>query len=316
MLARASIASQHINAYTGTDYSGIEALRKEIIEQERKVKDYHTAVDEAKALHSDAHAKQSSAQREIVGLLERKSSWLPADLERYMSLVRSEHLNDQDVLAARDNLTVAERNLEDVRSLLERLERKQYHEEQVWSDTIRRNSTWVTFGLMGVNILLLLAQIAIFEPNRRKKIVRDVKNALDEKTLTPAPGSIGVEMETDAIVTTKDVLQSQEMSNIKQPLSGLLSSEADSDKTPIAAGEMLPPEAADFAGAIPATEHSPAMPKHLQMASVAFYREAFLDLFSDRMVQLRKADVTSTALQGAVSGAAITGLLFVLFRTT
>lgn len=318
LLVRASIASQHINAYTGTDYSGIETLRREIADQEQKVRDYHAAVNKAKERHHEAHAKQTSAQREIVGLLERKSSWSPTDLERYMSLVRSEHMNDMDVQQARDNLTTAERSLEDARSLMERLERKQYHEEQVWSDTIRRNSTWVTFGLMGVNILLLLAQIAIFEPYRRKKIVKDVKTALDEKTIPMVPTVDAVEKQIDAVVPPQDVTLEAEKDD-KQLLDSRLPPGEGMGKTPLAAGEMLSSEAADFAGAVPASkeEFDPAPSpgsRGAAKSTLESYQEALQDLFSERIVQLRKVDVTNTALQGAATGVAVMGLLFVLLR--
>jgi sensitive to high expression protein 9 len=33
LMPKLALASQRINTYTGTDYSGIETLRKEIIEQ-------------------------------------------------------------------------------------------------------------------------------------------------------------------------------------------------------------------------------------------------------------------------------------------
>lgn len=318
LLARASVASQHINAYTGTDFSGIEALRKEIIDQEQKVRRFRTSVDESKASHHEAHANQTSAQREIVGLLERKSSWSPSDLERYMSLVRSEHLNEHDVQIAKDNLAAAERNLEDARSLLERLERKQYHEEQIWSDTIRRNSTWVTFGLMGVNILLLLTQIAIFEPNRRKKIVRDVKAALDEKTLAMSP-AVSVEKQMEAVVPTEEIVLEDVQAQTSQPLEELLPPKEEIlPETPSpAVVEILHTEPGDVAEAMRIANDVPAAEppaKSTASGTMEAYHEALRDLFSERIVQVKKVDLTTAALQGAASGVAMMGLLFLLLR--
>lgn len=320
LLVRASMASQHINAYTGTDFSGIEALRAEIVEQEQKVKGFRAAVDESKASHLDAHAKQTAAQREIVGLLERKSSWSPSDLERYMSLVRSEHLNERDVQVAKDDLATAERNLEDARSLLERLERKQYHEEQIWSDTIRRNSTWVTFGLMGVNILLLLTQITIFEPNRRKKIVRDVKAALDEKTLAVNPPVV-VEKQMDAVTPTEEVVSEDVKAELSQPLEDLLPPKEETlPVTPSpAVVEMLSAEPGDVAETLRVANDVPAEAapvKSPASGTLEAYQEALRDLFSERIVQVKKVDVTTAALQGAASGVAVMGLLFLLLRPT
>ncbi|KAG9577664.1 hypothetical protein KCV04_g15728, partial [Aureobasidium melanogenum] len=200
LLAKAAVVSHKVNNYTGTDYSGIERLRRDIIDQEQIVKAAHAEVNAAKVAYTTSYSQQAASQKEVVGLLERKHSWSAADLERYMSLIRSEHLNEQAVQAAKEHLANAERDLEDARAKLEKKERKQYHEEQIWSDTIRRNSTWVTFGLMGLNIFLLLANLIIFEPWRRRRIVREIKTALDEKTtMTPSLAST-VEAEVDKVI--------------------------------------------------------------------------------------------------------------------
>lgn len=332
LLVKASEASKYINAHTGTDYSGIEALRQEIVDQESKVKSYYAVVEEKRREHSEAHRKQSAQQREIVALLERKSSWTPGDLERYMSLVRSEHLNEQDVMNAKEDLEASEKELEDSRLLLERLRGKQYHEEQIWSDTIRRNGTWITFGLMGVNILLLLAQIAIFEPYRRRKITRTVETGVEarvEALLDRKLGTLAVREETerqvDEVVSPTHVVSKSEESQ-QQPLDAVLPTKAEDAAVnpPSAAAETLSPEVTEFAGAVPETQAEEEPLKSQQpMAHGArevvkgtwdSYEEYFRDLWSERIVQMRKVDVTNTALQGAAAGVAAMGLLFVLLR--
>lgn len=303
VLARASVAGQHINNYTGTDYSGIEAIKHEISAQEAKVDACHSTIATARATHSNAHAKQAASQKEIVSLLERKSSWSPEDLERYMSLVRSEHGHEQAIQAAKDGLEMAERDLESARAELERLERKQYHEEQIWSDTIRRNSTWVTFGLMGLNIFLLLAQIAIFEPWRRRRIVKEVQKALDEKHafVTGAPAA-AVESSIDAVVEAKgvpiDVAADQTPTTITpSPPNTTLAAD-----TPPPQEQATPPP------------HPPLRKPQTWPESWDYHKERLHDLFSERMVQVKKVDITTTALQGAATGVAAMGLLFVLWR--
>lgn len=324
LLTKATLASHQINTYTGTDFSGIEALRNEIVEREQGVKRAHALVSEKKDAHMEAHAKQAASQKEIVGLLERKSNWTPNDLERYMSLVRSEHLDEQGVQKAKEDLAAAEKELEEGRALLERLERKQYHEEQIWSDTIRRNSTWVTIGLMGVNIFLLLAQILVFEPYRRRKIVKQVKEALDEKSISSPNAE--VERSIDQVVEPKNVpvealevtpepVKVEAPTAAEQPLEAVIPTEKtateDVGATPLAAGEVLPEEAAEVTEE-PASAPTPkptTFEEHF-----AAYQAAFLDLFSERTVQLKKVDVTNIALQGAASGIALMGALFLLFR--
>ncbi|KAK1092338.1 sensitivity to high expression protein she9 [Friedmanniomyces endolithicus] len=340
ILARASIAGQHINEYTGTDYTGIEVLRKQILAQEQKVKDRHSEADSAKLVHREAYIKQAAAQKEIVSLLERKSSWSPTDLDRYMSLVRSEHLNDQTVQVAKDDLASAERELEGARSLLERFERKQYHEEQIWSDTIRRNSTWLTFGLMGVNIMLLLAQILIFEPYRRQKIVRDMKAALDEKTLhvaAPSPAAevvkqvqeaepagnlvegtkVAAELSTVPEDSVEVLLGDAELSTVPEDsVEVLLGDGAEAVPTLLAASDGL------VEGAIGDTRHLAQVSEspNEQIAGLApksiaqTYTELFYDLFSERVIQMKQVELTTVALQGTAAGVATMGLLFVLLR--
>lgn len=331
LLTKATLASHQINTYTGTDFSGIEALRNEIVEREQGVKRAHVLVSQKKDAHMEAHAKQAASQKEIVGLLERKSSWGPNDLDRYMSLVRSEHLDEQGVQKAKEDLAAAEKELEEGRALLERLERKQYHEEQIWSDTIRRNSTWVTIGLMGVNIFLLLAQILVFEPYRRRKIVKQVKEALDEKSISSPAAE--VEKSIDQVIEPKNVpaealevkaepAKAQEETVPDSSSSSALPAEKvvtdDVGTTPLAAGEVLPEEAAQVTEAAPEPapipSPAPRKPPTTFEEHLAAYRAAFLDLFSERAVLLKKVEVTNIALQGAASGIALMGALFLLFR--
>ena len=188
-----------------------------------------------------------------------------------MSLIRSEHLNEQAVQAAKEHLANTERHLEDARGKLEKKERKQYHEEQIWSDTIRRNSTWVTFGLMGLNIFLLLANLVIFEPWRRRRIVREIKTALDEKT-TQAPSLAPViEAEVDKVVepveqplekieehvvntieaAAAEVMPETaiEVTPDAQP-EAMADSEVMVGETPLAAGEILPEEAVEVSDSV------------------------------------------------------------------
>ncbi|THY15625.1 hypothetical protein D6D00_09264 [Aureobasidium pullulans] len=271
LLAKAALVSHKVNNYTGTDYSGIERLRRDIIDQEQVVKAAHAEVTAAKVAYTTSYSQQAASQKEVVGLLERKHSWSASDLERYMSLIRSEHLNEQAVQAAKEHLANAERELEDARGKLEKKERKQYHEEQIWSDTIRRNSTWVTFGLMGLNIFLLLANLVIFEPWRRRRIVREIKTALDEKTTMAPSMAPAVEAEVDKVVEpagqTLEKLEEKVVETVEtappeampevvsevapdvQP-EAMADSEVAVGETTLAAGEVLPEEAVEISDPI------------------------------------------------------------------
>ncbi|KAJ9669595.1 sensitivity to high expression protein she9 [Coniosporium apollinis] len=339
LLPKLAIVGQKVNTFTGTDYSGIEALRREIKEQEQLVKSRRLAVKDAKERLDAAHAQQASSQKEVVGLLERKHSWLAADLERYMSLIRSEHVNDQAVQAAKDAVQAADASLEEARARLEKRERAQYHEEQIWSDTIRRNSTWVTIGLMGFNTFLLLVSLAIFEPWRRRRIVREIKGALDEKTTAAAlaPAAVApptpeipapqIEAEIDTVVEPAGV--TLERIEDTTPEEEQLTAQAPKDSADVSLEPSLVRPA--VAGVVQETPDLPLpeQPVPEVILGEAFptqptpsswsdtwesYKIHFRDLFSERHVTVRKVDLTTVALEGVAAGAAFVGLVVVLLR--
>ncbi|KAF2218637.1 Mdm33 family-domain-containing protein, partial [Elsinoe ampelina] len=334
MLAKAAVAGQRLNTYTGTDYTGIENIRRQIVELEKKVKALHDSVASAKDAYTTAHSAQISSQREVVSLLERKASWTPHDLDRYTSLIRSEHLHEQGVTQAKQKLAEVERALEEARTDLEKKERRQYHEEQVWSDTIRRNSTWVTFGLMGLNILLLVSNIGIVEPWRRRRLVREVKDALDQRTLVP--------QNTEKTHTVMADVRGEALPPIavaeKEPIGDLASEPSldeihgQTDRSPEPSGLLL--EAVEGPSAqvpLPVTADIEAKPNEVALvveppgagadAPPAKYPgdwQAYvlhtLKSACDDMLTLRKIEVTSIALEGAAAGLTVAGALIWLLR--
>ncbi|KAI9836404.1 MAG: hypothetical protein M1819_001434 [Sarea resinae] len=171
-------AGQRLNDLTG--YSGIEALKKDIERQEEHVRDTRALVREAKEAYTNAIAQRSASQREVNELLQRKHAWSGADLERFTSLYRSDHANEQAELRTQEALTSAERDADEAAAKLSKSILARYHEEQIWSDKIRRMSTWGTWGLMGVNVLLFLVfQIGV-EPWRRKRLVKGFEEKVAE----------------------------------------------------------------------------------------------------------------------------------------
>jgi sensitive to high expression protein 9 len=302
---------------------------------EKLVKARRLAIDEAKQILDSAHAQQGSSQKEVVALLERKHSWSAIDLERYMALIRSEHINDQAVNRAKEAVQEAENALEEARSHLEKRERAQYHEEQIWSDTIRRNSTWVTFGLMGLNIFLLLASLVAIEPWRRSKMVKEIRRALEaQKT---AMGSTVVEPTRAALPAS--------------PIEAEIGAAAVSSPeavTSIASTPSLPP-AAEAVKAVEATtpvqgigsyvRADPSSPGAAPLTPVrvdpqeavnieeevrasttpgTWYKKikfAALDLVSDRTVSVRKIDFTTAVFQAATIGAFFSAALIALIRS-
>lgn len=288
----------------------------------------------ARETHAAAHAEQAASQKEVVSLLERKTSWSPSDLDRYTSLIRSEHLHEQSVASARQALAAAETDLEDARKELERKERKQYHEEQIWSDTIRRNSTWVTFGLMGLNILLLVANIGIVEPWRRKRLVREVREALDAKTVTAGPGTDGAFMAEaqapalDPVAEVKKEIDTASASTL-QALDQLLDTEQSQPANSMVEAATQPHEVAvvlEPAAAASRSEEPESGPAQGTTAKVvaslqrawlrtkAVYSEWAQGPLSNERIILTKAEVTSLAVEGVLVGVAVMSCIASLLR--
>lgn len=310
------------------------------------MKTRRTSIEKAKNELEDALANGASAQKEVVALLERKHSWSAGDLERYMSLIRSEHVNDQAVQNAKEKVSIAEQNLEEARQQLEKRERQRYHEEQIWSDTIRRNSTWVTIGLMGLNSFLLLLSLIIIEPWRRRRLVREFKNALEERTpaVNPAPITTSsasaslqaVEAQIDSVIEPASA-PAEVLPEVKEDspvlaesiATGMAQNTTEEDKI-IPAVLPAPQEEANVplvdTALLDDTASTPTQlktdllggpPRKSKGRFRNFYDESklfLLDLFSERVVSVRQVDLTAVALEGVIFGATLCGLFMMLLN--
>lgn len=205
-------AGRTLNDITG--YSSIERLKKAIDEQENYLRECKQEVRKHKEEYTQAISRRSASQREVNELLQRKHSWSPSDLERFTELYRNDHANEQLEAEAEARMSKAEHTLEDGRNELARLIGARYHEEQIWSDKIRRASTYGTWGLMAFNVLLFIVVQLGLEPWKRRRLVGSfedkVKTALDERLgAAPEPATPEVE-EPTSVTEEKDELDTQE----------------------------------------------------------------------------------------------------------
>lgn len=211
----------------------------------------------------------------------------------------------------------AEREAEEAAASLNKSILSRYHEEQVWSDKIRRMSTWGTWGLMGVNVLLfLIFQIAV-EPWRRRRLVKGfedkVVEALEkekEKALNrvavPDDAGAAASMMTEVIDST---LEPEELPTQR---SVVVSSPADVR----ASAESIPPPSPTTT--IPATEPETLSSRlsHISSSpfSIAYWQEISRELLSERSIAISQRDLTMAAMQSAAAGAAVVGLMIAVVR--
>lgn len=175
-------ATRALNDVTG--YSSIQKLRKSIDLMEKTLEDSRVALKILKEKYADAIEERTKSQTELNELLQRKSSWSPVELERFTELYKNDATNLKREQELKEQVRIKEATQEEVSDDLYRAILTRYHEEQIWSDKIRRTSTWGTFILMGVNIILFLVFQLLLEPWKRRRLTRSfedkVKKALDQ----------------------------------------------------------------------------------------------------------------------------------------
>lgn len=337
--ARVLTASQTLNDITG--YTSIEGIKRQNFELETALADAHERVRNARLAYKTSNTKRATTQREVTTLLARKDTWSPIDLERFTELYRADHVLEGEVASSQEALTEAEA---DEQSLSQRLNAgilKRYHEEQIWSDRIRRASTWGTWGLMGMNFVLFVVLQFVAEPWRRRRLVRgvvaeekavleevrgeleQVRLALEkrEEVVNFEPIETPVEAAIEAVELAEEAQAAAEGTLEASPVEPAAETpESASEKVPETAPvtmiegtpEVLPealPQTATEATTDPESSWDAWKEFLLDPAKWRLFAE---DLYSERRIDLRMRDASLLALQGAAAGAVIAGSVVLL----
>ncbi|KAG6333791.1 hypothetical protein ID866_5302 [Astraeus odoratus] len=168
----------HINRATG--YDAIDVLKRQVVEQESRIKAAREAARAAKAAYDEAVIHRAAAQRDVNELLQRKSSWSDGDVVRFTALVRADHAREQEEARAKTAVAASEDAVEREFSALMRAILARYHEEQVWSDKIRSVSTYGSLAVLGVNVVVFVAAILFVEPWKRKRLAQTFERKVEE----------------------------------------------------------------------------------------------------------------------------------------
>ncbi|TLD18044.1 hypothetical protein PspLS_10496 [Pyricularia sp. CBS 133598] len=300
---------QTLNDLTG--YSSIEQIKHQNAELEKQLAAAQDHLRHARQAYKTAHSARASTQREVTTLLARKDGWSPLDLERFTTLYRQDHQLETEAQSAARELTEAEDDEARLSAALTNGIMRRYHEEQVWSDRIRRASTWGTWGLMGVNILLFLVLQFVAEPWRRRRLVRSIaegeKPMMDEvkQELEAVRGALAAFEKSTAAAAAAAAAQATPAAETAIPSVGAVADQVDVIGT-------TPDEVVLTAG----TDAEPISPPPQPWAEVIvdpkLWGPVLSDLYSERRIDLTMREVSIIALEGALAGAVIFAGAFAL----
>lgn len=149
-----------------------------------------------KLAHADASNARRAAQREVNDLLARKATWSEEDVTRFTALVREDHASEQALAAAAEAAAKADETVDQAFGDLLRCILARYHEEQVWSDKIRRAGTMTSAAVIAMNMLVFVAAVLLVEPWKRRRMVEafeervEQMDASNREALTAAVASL------------------------------------------------------------------------------------------------------------------------------
>lgn len=304
------------------------------------MQDSRQAVRQAKDDYQNAINRRSASQREVNELLQRKHAWGSTDLERFTQLYRSDHTNEQEEVAAQERLALAEQTADEAQAQLARSILARYHEEQIWSDKIRRASTWGTWVLMGFNVLLFVVVQLGLEPWKRKRLVGSFEEKvreviMEENTkLALLHSSAVAESQAKAVKELEVVPEAAEAELVQELDAG----EVGKELVDAAAAEGLAPEKelAEEQEVVAEIEEEAAVPVAENMTqaqlrkeeakallrkaeakaheSIYYVKEKAREFLSEEEVVVSRVDLTKMAVTSAAVGALVTGLIALLIN--
>lgn len=164
-----SNVSDWLNKITG--YEMCEKLRRNVKDQDDIYLHLRDELQQARQVFNQAIRERSQCQKELNSLLQRKQSWQDTELLRFTELYRNELKLEQAERDAKELNDRLETEIDKAHHKLMVVMRERYQEEQLWSDKIRRISTYGTFGLMLLNVMLFLILQLVLEPRKRKMFI-------------------------------------------------------------------------------------------------------------------------------------------------
>lgn len=164
-----SNANKSINEVTG--YDTIQSLKSSIKSIEIELYQDRISLERESKKLKLISVRQNDTQNLINDLLSRKSTWSPIDLKSFTETYNENQQNLQDLENQKQKVESLEKKVKIMEQDVHNLILKRYHEEQIWSDKIRKLSTYGTLLLLVINLLSFFALHLLFEPRKRRRLV-------------------------------------------------------------------------------------------------------------------------------------------------
>lgn len=168
-----------LNKITG--YDTCESLRESVTKADAEFQSLREALTTSREAFTRAIQERSACQKELNSLLQRKPTWIDTDLQRFTELYRHEMRLESTEKQAKEANEHLEKAVDKAHNFLISSMRERYQEEQLWSDKIRRLSSFGTFGLMAVNLALFLVLQTVIEPRKRQRFISDFEKIVIDK---------------------------------------------------------------------------------------------------------------------------------------
>ncbi|KAJ3217499.1 WD repeat-containing protein 27 [Dinochytrium kinnereticum] len=160
--------SELINRVTG--YSDIEERKKVVRDKDLELATKRKVLEQSKRTYESSIDDRRKCQKEINSLLQRKDAWIDTDVIRFTELYRKDMALEQTENQAKQAYKTAS---EDFEIQI----RERYIDEQLFSDKIRKASTWWTMGLITLHLFIFVA-INLREPGKTRRSHMEIQNLI------------------------------------------------------------------------------------------------------------------------------------------
>lgn len=170
---------QAINQITG--YDSCERLKELVLQKDLEYGQMKEKTNSSRLVYFQTIDERAKCQRELNTLLQRKHVWTEDDVNRFTELYKNEMRLESSETTHRQTMESLDKGLDSLHLDLMNSMRERYQQEQLWSDKIRKMSTYGTFGLLTFNLILFITIQFVFEPRKRKRLLDELLKVIDEK---------------------------------------------------------------------------------------------------------------------------------------